>query len=128
MLLRSEDFNKDLPLLRIIEKMAQAALVKRIFWVAQHFVFAMMRPEINLDFDELYRIYSGKYTLNAFRQDNGYKDGTYQKVWNDGREDNEHLMDIINLCADSDDFLADVYAGLDNNYNATCELCLNPIP
>jgi len=40
-----------------------------------------------LDIQSLYRLYVGKNILNQFRQDNGYKDSTYIKVWN-GEEDN----------------------------------------
>ena len=40
-----------------------------------------------LDLDTLYKLYVGKNILNQFRQDNGYKEGTYVKVWN-GDEDN----------------------------------------
>lgn len=40
-----------------------------------------------LDLETLYRLYVGKNILNQFRQDNGYKDGSYIKVW-DGSEDN----------------------------------------
>jgi len=40
-----------------------------------------------LDLNTLYRLYVGKNILNQFRQDNGYKDGTYIKIWN-GEEDN----------------------------------------
>jgi dimeric dUTPase (all-alpha-NTP-PPase superfamily) len=40
-----------------------------------------------LDLDTLYKLYVGKNVLNQFRQDNGYKDGTYIKIW-DGKEDN----------------------------------------
>lgn len=40
-----------------------------------------------LDLETLYRLYVGKNILNQFRQDNGYKEGTYIKVW-DGEEDN----------------------------------------
>lgn len=40
-----------------------------------------------LDLETLYRLYVGKNILNQFRQDNGYKDGSYMKVWN-GEEDN----------------------------------------
>ena len=36
-----------------------------------------------------------KNVLNFFRQDNGYKEGSYRKEWN-GREDNEYLVEIIN--------------------------------
>jgi hypothetical protein len=33
------------------------------------------------DFDELYKEYIVKNSLNKFRQDNGYKDNTYRKIW-----------------------------------------------
>jgi len=40
-----------------------------------------------LDLNSLYKLYVGKNILNQFRQDNGYKDGSYIKVWA-GEEDN----------------------------------------
>ena len=40
-----------------------------------------------LDLNSLYKLYVGKNILNQFRQDNGYKDGSYVKVWA-GEEDN----------------------------------------
>jgi dimeric dUTPase (all-alpha-NTP-PPase superfamily) len=56
--------------------------------------FANLMAATGLDFAELYRQYLGKNVLNFFRQDNGYKDGSYRKVWA-GREDNEHLMELL---------------------------------
>ena len=46
-----------------------------------------------LDLTTLYRLYVGKNILNQFRQDNGYKDGSYIKVWN-GLEDNVVMKSI----------------------------------
>ena len=46
-----------------------------------------------LDLETLYRLYVGKNILNQFRQDNGYKEGTYIKVWN-GTEDNVIMKKI----------------------------------
>lgn len=43
---------------------------------------------VGLSFEELYQRYIIKNTLNKFRQDNGYADGTYIKLWHDGKEDN----------------------------------------
>ncbi|MDD2266527.1 dUTP diphosphatase [Sulfuricurvum sp.] len=40
-----------------------------------------------LNLTQLYRLYVGKNILNQFRQDHGYKEGTYLKMWN-GQEDN----------------------------------------
>lgn len=48
-----------------------------------------------LSVDNLLSGYIGKNALNLFRQNNGYADGTYRKHWFDGREDNEHLTDIL---------------------------------
>ena len=47
-----------------------------------------------LGFNDLYKHYIGKNVLNFFRQDHGYKEGTYAKIWQ-GREDNEHLAEIV---------------------------------
>lgn len=40
-----------------------------------------------LNATQLYRLYVGKNILNQFRQDHGYKEGHYIKIWN-GQEDN----------------------------------------
>lgn len=52
-----------------------------------------------LNLETLYRLYVGKNILNQFRQDNGYKDGTYVKVWN-GEEDNVVMKRIWETNAD----------------------------
>ena len=46
-----------------------------------------------LNIDSLYRLYVGKNILNQFRQDNGYKNGTYVKIWNN-KEDNVVMKEI----------------------------------
>jgi hypothetical protein len=53
-------------------------------FVSEFFDLVLMS---GLDLETLYRLYVGKNILNQFRQDNGYKDGTYIKEW-DGEEDN----------------------------------------
>ena len=69
-----------------------------------------------LSFESLYQHYVGKNVLNLFRQDNGYKDGSYKKLWQ-GREDNEHLMDIINSSdCTAEDFADQVYQSLSARY------------
>jgi dimeric dUTPase (all-alpha-NTP-PPase superfamily) len=66
-----------------------------------------------LSFTWLQKIYIGKNCLNKFRQDNGYKEGTYVKVW-DGQEDNVVMMKILekveNLTFDT------VYSHLNKSY------------
>ena len=96
------------------ENLALECLQTKGFSVA-HFRDLMMACE--LTFDELYRHYVGKNVLNFFRQDHGYKDGSYVKIWQ-GREDNEHLSELIaDLDAASDSFPDDVYAGLKARYS-----------
>lgn len=56
--------------------------------------FAACCEELELDWDELRRIYIGKNVLNLFRQANGYKQGTYIKDWN-GAEDNVRLEETM---------------------------------
>ena len=43
---------------------------------------------------KLYKYYVAKNVLNQFRQDHGYKEGTYKKVWGK-KEDNEVMLDIL---------------------------------
>ena len=81
--------------------------------------FATLMDAAGLDFATLYRQYLGKNVLNFFRQDNGYKEGSYRKLW-DGREDNEHLMELL-LGIDTDDADAEstLYTALEARYTAT---------
>jgi len=46
-----------------------------------------------LNLESLYRLYVGKNILNQFRQDHGYKEGSYVKIW-DGKEDNVVMKSI----------------------------------
>lgn len=69
-----------------------------------------------LNFENLYSAYVGKNVLNFFRQDNGYKVGSYAKNWA-GREDNEHLAELVAaLDATSADFADQVYRALEGRY------------
>jgi dimeric dUTPase (all-alpha-NTP-PPase superfamily) len=56
--------------------------------------FKEMMNEATLSFDELYNLYIMKNALNQIRQNNGYKEGTYIKIWN-GEEDNVVLHKMI---------------------------------
>jgi dimeric dUTPase (all-alpha-NTP-PPase superfamily) len=101
----------DIP--RAIEAMAQSTIANQ----SMHFsTFANVLQLIDMDFDQLYRLYVGKNVLNFFRQDHGYKDGSYIKVWS-GLEDNEHLTELLNdLDSDRADFKDNVYKGLQFRY------------
>jgi hypothetical protein len=76
-----------------------------------------------LDFDALYTAYVGKNVLNFFRQDNGYKGGTYIKNWA-GREDNEHLVELVApMDKGAEDFADQLYVALESRYR---DLVLQP--
>ena len=80
--------------------------------------FANVMALIEMDFDSLYRTYVGKNVLNMIRQDRGYKQGNYQKLWH-GREDNEYLVEIIHrLDPGSAAFKDEVYTALVDAYPA----------
>ena len=107
--MQAEDIKKSIECLALLTLTDQGA----------HFTFiAGIMKQLDMSFDELYEIYVGKNVLNMFRQDNGYKEGTYRKIWN-GREDNEYLADILKqLDTDSQTFQNDVYAALSQGYAA----------
>ena len=95
------------------EALAQNALETHSFSVPH---FAVLMSACGLSPEELYRQYVGKNGLNFFRQDNGYKDGTYVKLWC-GREDNEHLVEILETLDDAAaDYPEAVYEALSNRY------------
>lgn len=96
-------------LLRAIEGLAKDSIETQSANIP---IFAGIMHITGMSFDDLYRIYVGKNVLNFFRQDNGYKEGSYQKIW-DGREDNEHLTTIVaSLNPDSASFGDDIYREL----------------
>ena len=55
--------------------------------------FWIIAERLGITFNWLYKHYVGKAALNRFRWANSYGSG-YQKIWN-GREDNEHLTEIL---------------------------------
>ncbi len=101
-----------LDLVRKLELLIAVSVARRI----ELALFAAIMTECLLDWTELFRQYVGKNVLNMFRQDKGYKEGTYEKVWR-GREDNEYLVDIIHrLDPKAADFKDSVYRELENAY------------
>ena len=106
----------DLDIRRATEALAQNSLETGGFSVT---LFWNLLSAAGLDFDQLYRSYVGKNVLNFFRQDHGYKDGSYRKQWA-GREDNEHLVELVaTLDAGSEQFADDLYLALANRYAET---------
>ncbi len=99
-------------LLEKLEALIGTAAAGRI----ELFLFSAIVEDSGLNWHELYRQYVSKNVLNFFRQDHGYQEGSYIKIWN-GREDNEVLVEVMNsLDADSDSFKDQLYAALSENY------------
>lgn len=99
--------------LSLIEAFAAETLSNRSFDLH---TFANLAVAFELGEASLFEKYVGKNVLNTFRQDHGYKDGTYQKIWG-GREDNEWLSEIassIPKCAST--FSVELYRQLTEKY------------
>jgi len=95
------------------EQLAQGCLSNKRVCVRD---FWELMAAANIDFDSLYIAYVGKNVLNFFRQDNGYKEGSYQKQWL-GREDNEHLAEIVaQLDHQKSDIRDSIYNALSDRY------------
>jgi len=98
-----------------LETLASAAVTNKAFDAK---ALANCMQLMDMDLNELFRQYVGKNTLNFFRQDHGYKEGTYIKVWN-GLEDNEVLANVVNeLDIAAEDFQQQVYQALKQSYPA----------
>ncbi|MVW71221.1 dUTPase [Bordetella sp. 15P40C-2] len=70
-----------------------------------------------LTWQDAFTQYVSKNVLNLFRQENGYKTGTYVKIWN-GEEDNVVLARLMStLDPASPDFAQTLHAGLQAAYS-----------
>lgn len=99
--------------LRAVEAVAANTLATQKMSIPD---FCRLMIIMDMSMDELFRQYIGKNVLNFFRQDHGYKDGTYIKVWN-GKEDNEVLAEALNaLDPAADNFKDQVYEALTAHY------------
>ena len=99
--------------LQSVEQLASHVLSEHRFSIP---LFCQLMTLSDLTFDQLHRQYVGKNVLNFFRQDHGYKDGTYHKLWH-GKEDNTHLAELLDqLNAKDPDFDAQLYAALSERY------------
>lgn len=100
------------------EALAEATLATRKFSVVK---FWALLQAADMNADILYRSYVGKNVLNFFRQDHGYKQGSYIKQWY-GREDNEHLVELSEqLDAGAESYAEDLYAALTERYASVCD-------
>ena len=118
--LNSSEFYGNHPLMEatelafILEGIAHGALSSELEDINLYFFSALYK--LDMSFDDLYKLYIAKNTLNLFRQANGYKTGGYIKIWN-GLEDNEVLTNLLNFSNDSDPNFPNVlYADLEAVY------------
>jgi dimeric dUTPase (all-alpha-NTP-PPase superfamily) len=96
-----------------LEALASKALSHKAF---DALALANCMRLMSMDLNELFRQYVGKNTLNFFRQDHGYKEGSYIKIWSGG-EDNEVLANLVNtLDASAVDFQQQLYVALEAKY------------
>ena len=91
----NKSFEKQNNVIVLVEDMMLNVLKKDEFdineLIEQFFKLVLMS---GLDIESLYKLYVGKNILNQFRQDSGYKEGTYIKVWN-GDEDNVIMQKVF---------------------------------
>lgn len=76
--------------------------------------FVSLMQDFKLSWGELYTSYIAKNVLNMFRQDHGYKEGSYIKMW-DSMEDNVVLDMLMKLKPDATP--AQLYTKLASTYN-----------
>ena len=71
--------------------------------------------KLEMSNEDVYISYITKNCLNKFRQDNGYKDGSYIKNWN-GREDNIVAFEIANKWGADEELFEQLYLDLETYY------------
>ena len=99
---------------KAIESLAISSLQSRSFKMSD-FTYAMQT--LPMDLKELFALYVGKNVLNRFRQDHGYKEGSYRKLWA-GREDNEHLIEILeSISVEPEEMFDMLYQQLEQRYS-----------
>ena len=103
-----------------VERLAANSLTSQGFDLESFVAVLVAMP---MSFEELFQGYVGKNVLNNFRQNHGYQSGEYLKVWQ-GREDNEHLMELMaDLDQQEPDFVDHLYQALEARYQA----CVGPV-
>ena len=79
------------------------------------FTMKVLFKSLNMSNEDVYIAYITKNCLNKFRQNNGYKDGSYIKVWN-GREDNIVAFEIANELGANEELFENLYLDLETYY------------
>lgn len=74
----------------LIEDLVSTSFRNAFDWAT----FARMCSKLGMDYDRLIDLFEGKNALNYIRATNGYKEGTYVKMWF-GHEDNQVLRESV---------------------------------
>lgn len=105
-----------LPFAEAVEQIASSTLANQGVTMSH---FRDLMASLPMTESELFDLYVGKNVLNNFRQSNGYKDGSYRKLWN-GREDNDHLIEALaGLDCAPDSVPEHLFAELTRRYEAS---------
>ncbi|MDD2685211.1 MAG: dUTP diphosphatase [Gallionella sp.] len=84
-------------------------------------LFDSLLTDCGMNWVTLFKQYVGKNVLNVFRQDHGYKAGTYIKIWSD-REDNEHLVEVLETVdLNSETVRTELYQALSTRYQSVLQ-------
>jgi len=78
-------------------------------------ILKMIFIQLNMTNEDIYIAYITKNCLNKFRQDFGYKDGTYIKDWN-GKEDNVVAFELANNIGATENLFKELYNDLKKIY------------
>ena len=101
-----------LPVPELLELIGGLAVCQR----ASYKVLEATMTACEMRWTDAFNQYVSKNVLNIFRQDHGYKEGTYVKVWQ-GEEDNVVLARLLGeLDSNRADFADALYAALESAY------------
>ena len=92
-------------------------LINRLNYNAEErfLILKLIFTQLEMTNEDVYIAYIVKNCLNKFRQDNGYKDGSYIKNWN-GREDNIVAFEIANEWGADEELFEQLYLDLETYY------------
>lgn len=91
-------------------------IITKLIGISLGLCFKIHFMVFNSKIENVWSLYVIKNTLNGFRKDHGYEDGTYDKIWYTGKEDNIVAMDIMQ--DNSSYSVKELYDALEYKYRA----------
>ena len=90
-------------------------IITKLIGISLGLCFKIHFMVFNSKIENVWSLYVIKNTLNGFRKDHGYEDGTYVKIWYTGKEDNIVAMEIMQ---DNPSYsVQELYIALESRYN-----------